>query len=104
MWRSNAALSFEYGVLRIQRHIRGRHKISVSNVSDIGTYCIVPFSVEGVGMNIDLCDLLFCTLQFTRRRFPNALVYDLTANDTSHFGTIDPTVNSSATRLAIAND
>ena len=39
--------------------LRGRHKISVSNVSDIGTYCIVPFSVERVGMNIDPCDLLF---------------------------------------------
>jgi len=39
--------------------LRVRHKISVSNVSDIGTYCIVPFSVERVGMNIDPCDLLF---------------------------------------------
>ena len=39
-----------------------------------------------------------------RPRFPSALIYDLTANDTSHFGTLDPTVNSSATRLAIAND
>ena len=42
--------------------------------------------------------------QFTRRRFPSALIYDLTANDTSHFRTLDPTANSSATRLAIAND
>src|SRR6476646_3210521 len=42
-----------------RRLLRVRHKISVSNVSDIGTYCIVPFSVERVGMNIDPCDLLF---------------------------------------------
>jgi hypothetical protein len=39
--------------------LRVRHKINVSNVSNIGTYCIVPFSVERVGMNIDPCDLLF---------------------------------------------
>ena len=39
--------------------IRARHEISVSNYADIRTNCIVPFSVERVGMNIYLCDLLF---------------------------------------------
>jgi hypothetical protein len=40
--------------------LRVRHKISVSNVSDIGTYCIVPFSVERVGMNsARSCSTLF---------------------------------------------
>jgi galactitol 2-dehydrogenase len=32
--------------------VRVRHEISVSKVTDIGTNCIVPFSVERVGMNI----------------------------------------------------
>ena len=43
----------------VHEGIRIRYKISVSNISDIGANCIVPFSVERIGMNIDLCDLLF---------------------------------------------
>ena len=53
-WKKNRPA----GVLVSIPSVRARHKISVSNVSDIGTYCIVPFSVERVGMNIDPCDLL----------------------------------------------
>jgi hypothetical protein len=56
---SGAESEFVVLVLLDGLQVRARHKISVSNVSDIGTYCIVPFSVERVGMNIDLCDLLF---------------------------------------------
>src|SRR5271165_5442546 len=36
-----------------------RHEISVSSYATIRTNCIVPFSVERVGTNIYLCDLLF---------------------------------------------
>jgi hypothetical protein len=36
----------ESGDLILRPVLRVRHEISVSNVSDIGTYCIVPFSVE----------------------------------------------------------
>src|SRR5271166_4613010 len=39
--------------------LRGRHEISVSSYGAIRTNCIVPFSVERVGTNIYLCDLLF---------------------------------------------
>jgi hypothetical protein len=39
--------------------LRDRHEISVSSYATIRTNCIVPFSVEGVGTNIYLCDLLF---------------------------------------------
>ena len=39
--------------------VRDRHKISVSSYATIRTNCIVPFSVERVGTNIYLCDLLF---------------------------------------------
>ena len=35
------------------------HEISVSDYAAIRTNCIVPFSVERVGTNIYLCDLLF---------------------------------------------
>jgi hypothetical protein len=39
--------------------LRDRHEISVSSYGAIRTNCIVPFSVERVGTNIYLCDLLF---------------------------------------------
>ena len=39
--------------------LRKCHEISVSHISGIRTNCIVPFSVERVGTNIYLCDLLF---------------------------------------------
>ena len=39
--------------------VRDCHEISVSSYGTIRTNCIVPFSVERVGTNIDLCDLLF---------------------------------------------
>ena len=39
--------------------LRARHEISVSSYAVIRTNCIVPFSVERVGTNIYLCDLLF---------------------------------------------
>src|SRR5271165_5137640 len=39
--------------------VRDRHEISVSSYGAIRTNCIVPFSVERVGTNIYLCDLLF---------------------------------------------
>src|SRR5258705_4883743 len=38
--------------------LRDCHEISVSSYGIIRTNCIVPFSVERVGTNIDLCDLL----------------------------------------------
>ena len=38
---------------------RAPHEISVSSYAVIRTNCIVPFSVERVGTNIYLCDLLF---------------------------------------------
>src|SRR5271165_1807648 len=41
------------------RVVRDRHEISVSSYATIRTNCIVPFSVERVGTNIYLCDLLF---------------------------------------------
>jgi hypothetical protein len=39
--------------------VRDRYEISVSSYGAIRTNCIVPFSVERVGTNIYLCDLLF---------------------------------------------
>src|SRR6266478_1570317 len=39
--------------------VRDCHEISVSSYGTIRTNFIVPFSVERVGTNIDLCDLLF---------------------------------------------
>src|SRR5258707_15853533 len=39
--------------------LRARHEINVSSYAVIRTNCIVPFSVERVGTNIYLCDLLF---------------------------------------------
>src|SRR6266404_8579563 len=42
--------------------VRDCHEISVSSYGTIRTNCIVPFSVERVGTNIDLCDLLFLHL------------------------------------------
>src|SRR4029077_19281510 len=41
------------------RGFRDCHEISVSSYGTIRTNCIVPFSVERVGTNIYLCDLLF---------------------------------------------
>jgi len=41
------------------KEVRDCHEISVSSYGAIRTNCIVPFSVERVGTNIYLCDLLF---------------------------------------------
>ena len=44
---------------KVLERLRDRHEISVSSYATIRTNCIVPFSVERVGTNIYLCDLLF---------------------------------------------
>src|SRR5271165_4420299 len=50
-------------VMRSLKHwvktLRDCNEISVSSQGAIRTNCIVPFSVERVGTNIYLCDLLF---------------------------------------------
>src|SRR5271165_528581 len=56
---SRGALAFGPHWQRRHRTVRDRHEISVSSYATIRTNCIVPFSVERVGTNIYLCDLLF---------------------------------------------
>jgi len=50
---------FRGGSMGFEMKLRDRHEISVSSYGAIRTNCIVPFSVERVGPNIYLCDLLF---------------------------------------------
>jgi hypothetical protein len=46
---ANSGARYDRGAFH---RLRACHEISVSKVTDIGTNCIVPFSVERVGMNI----------------------------------------------------
>ena len=55
VWHKSARCMWGFG----EKYLRVRHEISVSSYAVIRTNCIVPFSVERVGTNIYLCDLLF---------------------------------------------